>query len=93
MPRPDTSPLVVLRKPHMPPSERLPNDLVTFIQGSESLFLGTSYVAPSGDEQLHPSHVGLNHRGGRPGFVRVVPSDGRTIVIPDFSGQRILYPY
>lgn len=34
-----------------------------------------------------PSHLGMNHRGGRPGFVRV-HSDGRTLVLQDYSGNR-----
>lgn len=32
----------------------------------------------------------MNSRGGLPGFVRVKPSDGKTIVIPDYSGNRFL---
>lgn len=31
----------------------------------------------------------MNQRGGRPGFVRV-RSDGRTLVIPDYSGNRFM---
>jgi len=34
----------------------------------------------------------MNHRGGLPGFVRVRPSDGRTVVLPDFSGK-LSYAY
>lgn len=33
-----------------------------------------------------PSHVGANQRGGRPGYIRVKPSDGRTVALPDYSG-------
>jgi hypothetical protein len=30
----------------------------------------------------------MNQRGGLPGFIRVLPSDGRTLVLPDYSGPR-----
>lgn len=32
----------------------------------------------------------MNARGGLPGFLRVRPSDGRTVVIPDYSGNRFV---
>lgn len=32
----------------------------------------------------------MNARGGLPGFIRVSPSDGRTIVLPDYSGNRFV---
>lgn len=32
----------------------------------------------------------MNARSGLPGFIRVSPSDGRTVVIPDYSGNRFL---
>ena len=32
----------------------------------------------------------MNARSGLPGFIRVSPSDGRTIVIPDYSGNRLV---
>ncbi|KAL1863442.1 hypothetical protein Plec18170_000277 [Paecilomyces lecythidis] len=32
----------------------------------------------------------MNARGGLPGFIRVRPSDGRTIVLPEYSGNRFL---
>lgn len=30
---------------------------------------------------------GTAHRGGRAGFTRVRPSDGRTLVLPDYAGK------
>jgi hypothetical protein len=50
------------------------------------VFFGTTYAAPSSEASKFPSHLGMNQRGGRPGFLRVVPSDGRTVVLPDYSG-------
>lgn len=32
----------------------------------------------------------MNARSGLPGFIRVSPSDGRTVVIPDYSGNRFV---
>ena len=70
----------------MDPDERLPDELIAFVRKSDTVFLGTTYKAPKGVEKRLPSHVGQNQRGGRPGFMRVKPSDGRSIILPDFSG-------
>ena len=67
--------------------DRLPDELISHILDSDMVFLGTSYVAPPEAAEDFPSHVGMNHRGGLPGFVRIRPSDGRTVVLPDFSGK------
>jgi len=34
-----------------------------------------------------PSRAGSNSRGGLPAFTRVLPSDKRTVLLPDFSGE------
>ncbi|KAM0755721.1 hypothetical protein T439DRAFT_320434 [Meredithblackwellia eburnea MCA 4105] len=66
----------------------LPDDLISFIHSSSTLYLATS--SGSGTPSF-PSHLGCNHRGGPRGFVRVVPSSaGRQFVIPDFSGNRFM---
>ncbi|KAJ6551080.1 hypothetical protein B0H10DRAFT_2119234, partial [Mycena sp. CBHHK59/15] len=39
---------------------------------------------------IFPSHLGMNQREGQVGFIRVVPSDRRTVMIPDFSGDRFV---
>ncbi|KAF8428411.1 hypothetical protein L210DRAFT_3564313 [Boletus edulis BED1] len=85
----ETNPRVVYRCLNLSPDERLPDDIVSFIHGSDALFFGTYYDAGEDGEQFL-SHVGMNHRGGRPGFARIRPSDGRTLVIPDYSGNRLL---
>lgn len=66
-------------------SDRLPDPVIDFIHSSDTVFLGTTYQAPASEEETYPSHLGMNQRGGRKGFVRV--SEGRTIVLPDYSGQ------
>lgn len=90
-----TSPKIVHRRLNLAPDDRLPQDIITLILEADTVFFGTSYEAHEEDETLFPSHVGMNHRGGRQGFIRVVPSDGRTVVIPDYSGRslRILTAY
>lgn len=45
-------------------------------------FFVTSFVAPKDDPAVEG--VDVSHRGGRPGFVKVV---GDTLTIPDFSGN------
>ncbi|EJT99802.1 hypothetical protein DACRYDRAFT_68677, partial [Dacryopinax primogenitus] len=86
----DTSPKVVYNHPHMSTNDRLPPEAISIIYSSDTVYLSTSYVAAPGDEERFPSHVGTNHRGGRVGFVRVRPSDGRTLVLPNYSGNRLL---
>ncbi|TDL22199.1 hypothetical protein BD410DRAFT_788922 [Rickenella mellea] len=88
--QPQTSPEVAYRKLKLTESDRLPEELISFIHTSDTTFIGTSYEAPSEDANRYPSHVGMNSRGGRQGFIRVKPSDGRTVVLPDFSGNRLL---
>ncbi|KAI0070493.1 hypothetical protein K474DRAFT_790053 [Panus rudis PR-1116 ss-1] len=83
-----THPIIEIKKPHLDPEERLPQELIDFIHEADTVFIGTYYDAPKEDEALHPSHAGQNQRGGRQGYIRVRPSDGRTVVLPDLSGNR-----
>ncbi|KAI8845295.1 hypothetical protein BJ741DRAFT_587537 [Chytriomyces cf. hyalinus JEL632] len=59
--------------------------LDTIAQAS-SIFLATKHV----DKKAERSDVGLNHRGGAPGFVRVYADEAGQwhLVIPDYSGNR-----
>jgi len=79
--------MVLYQKIHLCTEDRLPGDLISFIHESDTTFLGTTYVALPNERQKNPSHLGMNHRGGRPGFVRVKSSDQRTLVLPDLSGK------
>lgn len=90
IPTTKTNPRVIHQNLRMNQEDRLPDELISLIHDSDTVFLGTSYVAPPEAAEDFPSHVGMNHRGGLPGFVRVRPSDGRTIVLPDFSGNRFM---
>jgi hypothetical protein len=87
VPQLKTSPTVAREDLQLSDSERLPDELITFIQDADTAFLGTHYEASQDEAKLYPSHLGMNHRGGLPGFIRVRPSDGRTVVVPDFSGK------
>ncbi|KIJ64073.1 hypothetical protein HYDPIDRAFT_112603 [Hydnomerulius pinastri MD-312] len=89
-PHPDVAPRLVHEQLHLCDGDRLPDDVINFIHGADTAFLATSYIAKSEDADTHPSRVGTNHRGGRPGFVRVRPGDGRTIVLPNYAGNRMM---
>ncbi|GJE99799.1 hypothetical protein PsYK624_160700 [Phanerochaete sordida] len=86
---PETFPVVVHQCPQLPENARLPDELVDFIRASDTMFVGTSYQARPEESAKFPSHLGQNQRGGRKGWVRV-RSDGKTIVIPDYSGNRLM---
>ncbi|KAG8686680.1 hypothetical protein FRC08_012369, partial [Ceratobasidium sp. 394] len=84
-----TAPELVYDYPSLSSDSRLPDEIIQFIHKCDTVFIGTSYVAKPDEAELYPSHLGTNHRGGRPGFVRV-RNDGRTIVLPDYSGNRFM---
>jgi hypothetical protein len=69
----------------MGPSERLPGDVVKFITDADTVFIASIYTSSDLTAEKYPSHAGMNARGGLPGFMRVRPSDGRTVVLPDYS--------
>ncbi|KAF8143089.1 hypothetical protein K438DRAFT_1945991 [Mycena galopus ATCC 62051] len=85
IPHPSAAPRIAYQKAHLSPDDRLPDEAIALILASDTVFFGTTYKAFTQDSLQFPSHLGMNHRGGRPGFIRVIPSDGRTVVVPDFS--------
>ncbi|KAJ7141140.1 hypothetical protein C8R44DRAFT_762813 [Mycena epipterygia] len=90
IPHPNTKPHIAYQQSRLSPGDRLPDAAIALITASDTTFLGTTYNAYVQDSLMFPSHLGMNQRGGRPGFIRVVPSDGRTVVMPDFSGNRFM---
>jgi ferredoxin-NADP reductase len=74
----------------MEDSERLPDDVIKFITDADTVFIASVYNSEVSTAEKYPSHAGMNARGGLPGFVRVSPSNGRTVVLPDYSGNRFL---
>ncbi|KAJ5898770.1 hypothetical protein N7495_003514 [Penicillium taxi] len=87
LPNPNTRPEVVYQHQHLAPQLRLPEEVIQFILDADTVFIGSIYKSKSLE---FPSHAGMNARSGLPGFIRVSPSDGRTIVIPDYSGNRFV---
>lgn len=85
---PAPSPPSPLSNLDMGASDVLPPSVISFVHHQPMLFLATSFL-PSSEyaAREYPAKLGSNHRGGRRGFVRV-RSDGRTLVIPDLSGNR-----
>ncbi|KAK4047867.1 hypothetical protein OIO90_006028 [Microbotryomycetes sp. JL221] len=68
-------------------NEELPPEIRAFILERDTCFLGTAYRPTSRNASTFEEFLGCNHRGGRPGFIRV-RTDNRTIVLPDLSGNR-----
>ncbi len=60
-----------------PPRNSLNDDLIAFIAGADSFFIGTA----SRDGWPH-----VQHRGGPPGFLKVL--DGHTLAFADFAGNK-----
>lgn len=60
-----------------PARDRLNDDLMAFIDAADSLFIGTA---------SHDGWPHVQHRGGPPGFLKVL--DDRTLAFADFSGNR-----
>ncbi|RAQ63116.1 oxidoreductase [Aspergillus flavus] len=90
IPHPNTLPKVEHRYRHWEPQGRLPEEVVAFIRQADTVFVGSIYKSSPSDLHKFPPHVGMNARSGLPGFIRVSPSDGRTVVVPDYSGNRFM---
>ena len=84
-PHPDTHPVIVHQVRNLADGERLPEEVAEFVRQADTIFIGSYYQARPEDSMRFPSHVGQNQRGGRKGWVRV-RNDGRTVVVPDYSG-------
>ncbi|KAL3447307.1 hypothetical protein BJX65DRAFT_318197 [Aspergillus insuetus] len=89
-PYPHTSPEIIYHIPNMPSIARLPDRIIKMIKSADTVFIATLYTSTPSTASRFPSHAGMNARGGLPGFIRVSPSDGRTVVLPDYSGNRFM---
>ncbi|KAL4950442.1 hypothetical protein BDW69DRAFT_202133 [Aspergillus filifer] len=85
-----TNPQLIHQVQHMKPGSRLPKDIITMITAADTVFIATLYKSTPSTASKFPSHAGMNARGGLPGFIRVSSRDGRTIVLPDYSGNRFM---
>lgn len=75
----------------MTESARLPQAVVDFVHSADTAYLA-SYFKPTLEDVLSTTaHAGTNHRGGSPGFVRVRPTDGRTLVLPNYAGMSVRF--
>lgn len=83
-------PQVAHRVENLRQSQRLPQYVIDFILSADTIFVASIYKSQNSTAAQFPSHAGLNARSGLPGFIRVSPSDGRTIVLPDYSGNRFV---
>ncbi|MEO1026650.1 MAG: oxidoreductase [Pseudomonadota bacterium] len=75
------------------PTAPLPDLSKSLIAQASTIFIATRHSAKGGAERDAPIDMGLNHRGGSPGFVRLyedVTDDELTtyLVLPDLSGNR-----
>lgn len=59
-------------------------------QKADTFFLASIFKSQSSTIAQYPSHARTNIRGGLPGFMRVIPSDAQTVVLPDYSGNRYM---
>ncbi|KAL4794743.1 hypothetical protein BDV19DRAFT_389876 [Aspergillus venezuelensis] len=89
-PHPDTNPQLIYQVEHMNTGDRLPEDVTNMITSADTIFISTLYKSSPATSSKFPSHAGMNARGGLPGFIRVNPLNGRTIILPDYSGNRFM---
>jgi len=82
-------PCVVHERVNLGDEERLPDDFIAFIHAADTAFLSTSYVSAQEVTHTYPSRLGIDYSRGRPGFVRVKPSDGKTLALPNY-GQKVI---
>ncbi|KAL4880766.1 hypothetical protein BJY04DRAFT_228157 [Aspergillus karnatakaensis] len=89
-PYPHTTPQIAYQVHNMPPTSRLPDPIISIIKAADTVFIATLSQSTSTTSTTFPAHAGMNARGGLPGFIRVSPSDGHTIILPDYSGNRFM---
>ncbi len=63
-------------------SSKLSKAARTAIENADTFFIASMFSEDAGDRR---HGVDVSHRGGKPGFVRVV--DERTLIFPDFAGN------
>ncbi|GAC99324.1 oxidoreductase FAD-binding protein [Pseudozyma hubeiensis SY62] len=93
VPNPQHRPVMLHNSLHLKPGELLPKDTLDHIAQADTIFLATRYTSPT--QTIFKSHLGINHRGGKPGFLRITTvADGETqrqvVYLPDYSGNRFM---
>ncbi|KAJ9476598.1 Oxidoreductase FAD-binding protein [Pseudozyma hubeiensis] len=93
VPHPQHRPVMLHKSLHLKPGELLPKDTLEHIAQADTIFLATRYTSPT--QTIFKSHLGINLRGGKPGFLRTTTvADGETkrqvVYLPDYSGNRFM---
>jgi predicted pyridoxine 5'-phosphate oxidase superfamily flavin-nucleotide-binding protein len=74
------------RAPHWPADplavQAIDGDARTIVERADTFFIASQHLGPADDRR---NGVDISHRGGRPGFVRIV--DARTLIWPDYRGN------
>ncbi|PYH35277.1 putative oxidoreductase, FAD-binding [Aspergillus neoniger CBS 115656] len=89
-PFPWAKPYLAYQSLHMAPTEKLPAEVIDIIESADTVFVATIHRPDATSAAMFPAHAGMNSRGGLPGFLRVKPSDRRSVVLPDYSGNRFM---
>jgi len=88
-PKPGYKPKVTFSKFLMDNDERMPDAVIDMIRSTDMIYFGTSFKPSAAELHNQTAYLGMNNRGGIPGFLRV-RNDGRTVVLPDYSGNRMM---
>lgn len=90
IPHTDTHPFIACQNSNMTISDELPDEIIKVITTADTVFLASYYKSTDSARSANSSHAGMNIRAGLLGFMRVDPSNNRTIIIPDYSGNRFM---
>lgn len=64
-------------------------EALALVQAADTLFIASSSSARPAGTGLQGAGVDISHRGGRPGFVRVLrEAGGDQLIVPDYAGNR-----
>lgn len=98
IPHPDYNPVVVHKALDLAPGDLLPEETRRHIARSDALFLATRYTSLV--HTIFKSHLGINIRGGKPGFLRITTElvanargekgQRQVAYLPDYSGNRFM---
>ncbi|SPO20247.1 uncharacterized protein UTRI_00642_B [Ustilago trichophora] len=98
VPNPQHKPEMLHKSLDLPPGEALPSDTLKHIAKADAIFLATRYTSPT--QTIFKSHLGVNIRGGKAGFLRIISEtvssargdkqQRQVAYLPDYSGNRFM---
>lgn len=89
VPNPNHRPVVLHKELSLPPGALMPKETIKHISQADAIFLATRYTSPT--QTIFKSHLGINIRGGKPGFLRIATENERQVAyLPDYSGNRFM---